>query len=351
MAEDSGISWTDNTFNPWMGCTKVSPACKNCYAERDMDHRYKRVSWGNGGTRVVTSDAYWKQPVKWNREAEAQQQWYATHRMVDAPRRRVFCASLADVFELWTGPITNHHGERVFWSHSREPHQSKWHWIGEKDCAGDEKPVTMDDVRARLFEMIDQTPNLDWLLLTKRPENIEQMWVRKVEQPSEEWCNQHLDNAGRHRLTFRHNVWLGTTVENQDYARDRILPLLKCRDLAAILFVSAEPLLGPLDLRSVRIGAEFDETGLPWFDCLSGTAFSCDDVGHGYPAIDWVIVGSESGPNKRPSSTEWFRDIRDQCKNAGTAFFMKQMDVSGYLIKEIADFPSDLAFQEFPNAN
>lgn len=87
MAENSGIEWTDNTFNPWMGCTKVSPACQNCYAERDFDHRYGKVNWGPKGTRVKTSDANWRKPLKWNREAEK-----------DGGRLRVFCASLADVF-------------------------------------------------------------------------------------------------------------------------------------------------------------------------------------------------------------------------------------------------------------
>jgi protein gp37 len=102
MAENSGISWTDNTFNPWMGCTKVSPACKFCYAERDMDHRHGKVAWGPSGTRVLTSDQNWQKPVKWNREADK-----------SGKRLRVFCASLADVFEDWQGPIVGPHGNRI----------------------------------------------------------------------------------------------------------------------------------------------------------------------------------------------------------------------------------------------
>ena len=103
MAENSKIEWTDHTFNPWMGCTKVSPACTNCYAERDFDHRYKKVKWGPTGTRVVTSDANWRKPLKWNRDAEGL-----------PVRHRVFCASLADVFEDWDGEMLDHNGNRLF---------------------------------------------------------------------------------------------------------------------------------------------------------------------------------------------------------------------------------------------
>lgn len=103
MAENSHISWTDNTFNPWMGCTKVSPACQHCYAERDMDHRYGKVSWGPNGNRVKTSEANWRKPLRWNREA------------TDSGKRLyVFCASLADVFEDWKGPIVNAAGQTLY---------------------------------------------------------------------------------------------------------------------------------------------------------------------------------------------------------------------------------------------
>ena len=124
MAENSKIEWTDHTFNPWIGCTKVSPACDNCYAEAMMDTRYGRVTWGAGQPRERTSAANWRKPVKWNLEARA-----------DNKRTFVFCASLADVFDNEVDP--------------------QW--------------------RADLFALIRATPALTWLLLTKRIGNVRRM--------------------------------------------------------------------------------------------------------------------------------------------------------------------------------
>jgi protein gp37 len=289
MAENSGISWTDNTFNPWMGCTKVSPACKFCYAERDMDHRHGKVAWGPNGTRVLTTTT-WPKPIKWNAEAKE-----------SGKRIRVFCASLADVFEDWKGPIVKADGQRLFWSHSREPHQSRWHWVPESATAGGEMPVIMDDVRRRLFELIDATPYLDWLLLTKRPENISRMWPM---HPS----GIHQEGMSYIESHWRSNVWLGTSVESQEYADNRIPELLKCRDLSPVLFLSCEPLVGPVDLRPAL-----------WLeDQYFGLRGKVDR------AIDWVITGGESGPEARPCHPEWFRDLRDQAGAARVPFHFKQ---------------------------
>lgn len=321
MAENSGISWTTHTFNPWMGCTKVSPACQFCYAERDMDHRFRKVQWGPSGNRIITTESNWKLPLKWNKDAQCKfdsdRDGNCPRHLEGCPRPRVFCASLADVFEDWDGPILNSRGHRLWHDHVS----------GETFAIGEAKQVdpnnaqlrylTMDDVRRRLFKLIDATPNLDWLLLTKRPENIRKMW-QKVGLP-----DSGIQGTLGRRLRLD-NIWLGTTVENQDYANKRIPELLKCRDLSPVLFLSCEPLLGPIDLRSLRIGAEFDKTGLPWFDALDGTSFSCDDVGKGYPSIDWVIAGGESGPEARPSNPGWFRSLRDQCADAGVPFHFKQ---------------------------
>ncbi len=162
--ENSGISWTDHTFNPWMGCTKVSPACKNCYAERDMDHRYGKVKWGDKGTRVLTSDANWSKPLKWNRDAVkvgAHASAASVENMVSA-RPRVFCASLADVFEDWEGPVLNHIGERLFidmqgggdvWFYATKEEIDASELMRQREC----RPGTLDDVRARLFRLIDST--------------------------------------------------------------------------------------------------------------------------------------------------------------------------------------------------
>lgn len=276
MAENTGISWADATFNHIIGCAKVSPGCAHCYALDMMDTRYGRVKWGPNGTRSVVADEAWKNPVRWNKKAAA-----------NGIRYRVFCASLSDVFEDWDGPMVNHKGEQLFWSHSRKPHESKWHWVAESQCAGGELSLTMSGVRARLFELIDATPHLDWQLLTKRPENIMRIWRDKV--------GDYIPEAGlMNPQSHRSNVWLGTSVENSDYLH-RIDTLKACGDLAAKLFISAEPLLGPMP----TIGEYLD-------------------------GIDWVITGGESGPEARPSHPDWFRSLRDQCKSAEVPFHFKQ---------------------------
>jgi protein gp37 len=234
MAENSKISWTDHTFNPWVGCTKVSLACDHCYAEA-WSKRSGLVEWGNHPRRR-TSESYWRQPIKWNRNAEAA-----------GVRRKVFCCSLADVFDNQVSP----------------------------------------DWRADLWALIAETPWLDWLLLTKRPQNIakgmlpgsyvEQLLGRDL--PSWPWPN----------------VWLGTTVENQAEAETRIPPLLSVP--AKVHFLSCEPLLGSLHLPA-------------------------QDT-YWYP-IDWVIAGGESGPRARPPMIGWVRSLRDQCGYAGIPFHFKQ---------------------------
>ncbi|MCA9264487.1 MAG: DUF5131 family protein [Planctomycetales bacterium] len=203
--KDSAIEWTHHTFNPWIGCTKVNALCTNCYAETMKDTRYGRVKWGPSGTRLRTTAQYWRQPFRWDRDA--------AH---SGERRRVFCASLADIFE--------DRDELTAW-------------------------------RRDLFSLIDQTRNLDWLLLTKRPENIVAMWdtVRHV---------------GGIRVARRDHVWLGTSVETQETADVAVPRLVECRELVPVISLSVEPLPGPI-------------RELP----LEG--------------IDWVIVGGESGRNAR----------------------------------------------------
>jgi protein gp37 len=240
MAENSSIEWTDHTFNPWVGCTKVSAGCKNCYAEEMMAKRYGKVEWGVNGQRVRTSEANWKKPFAWNRKAEKL-----------GIRYKVFCASLADVFE-------------------NKPDQQ----------------AELDQWRGQLFDMIRDTPNLDWLLLTKRPELINETIQRVTSVDSAAW------------FWAIRNVRIGTSVENQEQANIRIPELL---NIPAPNFISAEPLLGELDL---------------W------------QYGN---KINWVIVGGESGHNARPMHPEWARSIRDQCVSAGVPFLFKQWGEWAYL--------------------
>lgn len=264
------IEWTDYTFNPWRGCTKISPGCANCYAEK-LGKRNPAVlgEWGPSGRRVVAAESYWRLPLKWDREAAEA-----------GERRKVFCASLADVFDDWPGQLGHSSGgEIVMWARLND---GQW-------CAGVVcdtpmlyRQLTLDDARIRLWRLIDETPNLDWLLLTKRPQNFRDMlpwpgWPRK-------------------------NVWLGVSVEDQARADERIPELLATP--AAVRFLSCEPLLGPINL--VR-----------WLTPFHGLHAQ-------HNGIDWVIVGGESGPQARPMHPAWALSLRDQCQAAGMAFFFKQ---------------------------
>lgn len=288
MGDTTKISWCDATFNPWQGCVKVSPACANCYAERDTK-RFGKVRWGGDGTRVLTSEDYWKKPLKWNRDAKA-----------NGTRTRVFCASLADVFEDWTGSIQGSHGQRILTDgadivETNGPEVDAW------------KFATIHDIRARLFRLIDKTPHLDWLLLTKRPENILRMWPCKNDTDGDGNCHVCV-RASNAPCLYRSNVWIGASTENQEYADKRIPELLKCRDLSPVLFLSCEPLLGPIEFSNVTNRADaISQLGKPALD-----------------GINWVIVGGESGFNARPSNADWFRSIRDQCKAVGVPYHFKQ---------------------------
>lgn len=263
VAENSKISWCDHTFNPWVGCTKVSQGCKNCYAETLMDKRWGKVQWGPEGTRVRTSAANWREPLRWNRQAQK-----------EGRRYKVFCASLADVFE--------ERAELMSW-------------------------------RADLFDLIAQTPNLDWLLLTKRPENIMPMLI----------------DAGRGFQPLPDHVWIGTSVENQEQADKRIPELLKVP--AKVRFLSCEPLLGPLDL---------------WWYTIPH--FAADDPRH-WPqrnGVEWVIVGAESGQGARPMDLDWVRKIRNQCVIQAIPFFFKQMIADGKKV-ELPSLDGSV-WKEFP---
>lgn len=251
MAENSDIEWTDHTFNPWIGCTKVSAACDHCYAEA-IDSRFhpKADRWTPGASRQRTSEATWRNPIIWDRRAAR-----------DGVRRKVFCASMADVFD-----------SKV----SRE-----WH----------------DD----LWRLITVTRNLDWLLLTKRPQNIKRLL------PSD-WSIDRYPH-----------VWLGTTVETQEEAERRIPHLLGVQ--ADVRFLSCEPLLGPVNLRKVITRTSW---GGYQCDALVGLHFKEFNQPILGPKIDWVIAGGESGPAARPTHPDHFRSLRDQCSSAGVPFFFKQ---------------------------
>lgn len=233
MGAVTAIEWCDHTFNPWIGCTKVSPACDNCYAEALMDTRYGRVRWGPGEDRSRTAASNWRQPRKWNRDAIAA-----------GTRPFVFCASLADVFDNEVDEL---------WRHD-------------------------------LFTLIRETPQLVWLLLTKRIGNVLKM--------------TDIEKVGTSGY-LPENVAIGATMANQDeYNRDAWkLNEVKERRLVLFTFGSFEPLLGPVRLDSF--------------------------------APDWIIVGGESGSNARPMNLNWARDLRDQSAQIGRVFNFKQVGGRG----------------------
>lgn len=295
MGENTKIEWATHTFNPWIGCTKVAPGCTHCYAE-SLAKRTGSAVWGQAGTRVKTSPANWAKPLKWNREAEKA-----------GVRQRVFCASLADVFEDWQGPIHDHRGE-VFWiTPEGQPIATT-----DERAATSELPaqgcrqMSLDDLRRDLFALIDATPHLDWLLLTKRPENIRRMLVPHSLENVPGHVSQ---NEGDGKVIIkRHNLWLGTSISDQATTDRNVPELLKCRDLAPVLFLSAEPLLGPIEFSNVTRRS----------DCVAQL---------GKPAmagIDWVIVGGESGHGARPMNPAWARGLRAQCIRAEVPFLFKQ---------------------------
>lgn len=263
MAKNSKIQWTTHTFNGWRGCTKVSPGCKHCYAEKLVTTRLQG-EWGPGAPRQLASDAMWREPLKWDKEAARDlHEFTTTGAITDESgaviattyeRPRVFCSSLADVFD----------------------HEVPIEW------------------RVRLFDLIAATPNLDWLLLTKRPES----WSARLHEAASaspfalRWLNGEAPA----------NIWMGTSVEDQQRADERIPELLSIP--ARVRFLSCEPLLGPVDL------------------AFGHPKWRTAESYHAY--IHWVIVGGESGPDARPMHVEWARSLRDQCAAAGVPFLFKQ---------------------------
>ena len=219
MGEITKIEWTDHTFNPWIGCSNVSPGCDNCYAE-SMNKFRGWTEWGPHGKRNRTSESNWKKPLTWNKSGKSQM---------------VFCASLADVFD-------------------------------------NKSPV---GAREDLWSLIRETTNLQWQLLTKRPQNI-----RKY-MPAD-WGEEGYQN-----------VWLGITTENQTEF-DRRWKILQ--DIPApIRFISYEPAIGP-----VRIPPSLETVP------------------------DWVIFGGESGHTTRLAKADWARCILGDCRQRNIAFFLKQ---------------------------
>lgn len=290
MAERSAIAWCRSTFNPWIGCTKISPGCDNCYAEALDKRRWSKTlgggtkvipisHWGPGAPRYRTSKKYWSEPLKWNLQAPDSE---FNGRKGFWP---VFCASQADVFDNEV-PIE---------------------WLRD------------------LCSLIELTPNLTWLLVTKRIGNV---MTRLIQARSHDW------------LAGQKNVVLLITVVNQAEA-DRDIPKLLATP-ATKRGISYEPALGPVQwpgfnaqsswcprcsavvrdgISEIHEFAVHKDLGLGKFD----PAKNCAAV---YDMLHWIIVGGESaqdGAPARPFNVKWAIDTIRQCKAAGVPVFVKQM--------------------------
>lgn len=306
MSDTTTIEWATASWSPWEGCTKVSAGCANCYAET-RNHRFGMDNWGKGKPRRRTSPSYWKKPLAWEREMHAAQGSAVLQ------RPRIF-PSLCD-------------------------------WLD------DEVPIT--DF-ADFLRLIHDTPNLDWLLLTKRPDQWTDamkagldVFDHRGDAEMLNWCRDWCQG------TPPANVWLGTSVENQRCADERISQLLRIP--AKLRFLSVEPLLEEVDIRRVPdLMKSFNQSPYGWHNWLR-------------QRIHWVIVGGESGPGARPCNVDWVRSIVRQCQDAGVPCFVKQLGSRPYIDAKAAplagpidldlthakggnpaEWPADLQVRQFP---
>jgi protein gp37 len=270
MGRTTGISWCDATWSPWRGCTKVSEGCKNCYADTMSARNHTLFgTWGPNGTRVVSAPRSWSNVRAWDAKAKA-----------DGVRIKVF-PSLCDPFEEWAGDMLDHTGERLYSRAAQSP-------VAIDGMVG----LTMDDVRARFFELAYETSSIDWLVLTKRPENAPKMLRRIADRYPARDARRAYVTGLLHGNPAPSNLWLGTSVESNEHL-GRIEALAEVK--AATLWVSGEPLLENVDWRG-RLHL-----------------------------IDWLVLGGESGAGARPCDIQWIRRGVEQCKAADVAVYVKQL--------------------------
>lgn len=307
MSDRTKISWTDSTQNFWRGCTKISAGCANCYAETLVTTRLGG-EWGTGKPRIKLKD--FGKPISWNKKPWVCEKCGTVRANRGHQDSITFCPCGA--------PNDQSHRRRVF-------------SLSLGDIGDPEVPLELFD---EAMVVVDKCRDLTWQLLTKRPDDFLERWQKVCRH----W--------GRTDFSLPNNVWMGVSVENQEMANLRIPQLLKIP--AKTRFLSAEPLLGPINL----IGNQECEVW-PW----------CESVANG-EGINWVIVGGESGHNARPCNIEWIRSIKYQCASVGVACFVKQLGKSYYHDSlgsrqhvfpndskggDMEEWPTDLRVREFPH--
>ncbi len=302
MSETTAISWTHSTFNPWSGCAKLSAGCANCYAAALPPGMRRGADWGEGKARVVASESYWNEPVKWNaKAAKSGEPW------------RVFCASTADVFE-------------------------------DRD--------DLDEHRARLFKLIEATPALTWLLTTKRADAI----MRRVPAswcirfPRNVWVLVSVEDQRAADERIPHLLCVPAVVRGLSME-----PLLGPVDL--------DPATCPYCGEGGDNIGVADDGATPWCnECNNEAAFGWWLDGCASPTqhgINWIITGGESGHRARPMDEQWVRDIHRQARQAGVAIHHKQMgavwaEQHGALHKKggyPGEWPAEFNVREFPEVD
>ncbi|MBP3087006.1 DUF5131 family protein [Mycolicibacterium fortuitum] len=279
MSDNTGIEWCDSTWNPVTGCTKVSPGCDHCYAET-IAHRFDGTKAYPNGFQVTLRPERLDQPLRWRKP------------------RRIFVNSMSDLFH-------------------------------------DDVP---DDYIGSVFDVMARAEHHTFQILTKRHARMRSLLRKWEQEGADSVARGELHPNYGHAAWRRHdkawctphkwplpNVWLGVSTENQQWADIRIPALLDTP--AAVRFISAEPLLGPVRLR--------DEWLLPTED-----EFTRADLGGRWKWLDWVIVGGESGPGARPMHPDWARGLRDQCAAAGVPFLFKQW---GEWVEDVTEHPANPA--------
>lgn len=271
MSQKSNIEWTDATWNPVTGCTKVSPGCAHCYAERITERFHGPGSF----EKVVLHLERMDDPLRWKKP------------------HMVFVNSMSDLFH---------------------------------------EEVSVSSI-IDVFSVMYRAPQHTFQILTKRPERMR------------DFCNTYAREPLR-------NVWMGVSAENQHFADERIPVLLQTP--SAVRFLSCEPLLGPISCRWAKWDDHLPNARrikqMPDVERDGKTIAGCVSDVDGLAMLDWVICGGESGPGSRPMQEQWARDLMQQCKAAGVAFFMKQGSRANWpYYKDFESFPKDLQVREYPN--